>query len=344
MTTGDGSIPAGDAGHGGVVLYESPAGDIRLEIRLDQDTVWLSLGQMSALFGRDKSVISRHLANVFREGELERSSVVASHATTAADGKTYQVDHYNLDAIISVGYRVNSRRGTQFRIWATQVLRDHILRGFSVNERRLRDLDQAVKLVSATVRHRNLAGDEARALLVLIGDYRRALGLLDGYDRRRVPRPDAARATVHALEYDEARRVVAHLRRRFSESAVFGVEKDAGLASALGAVMQTAGGCDVYPSLEEKAANLLYFLVKNHAFIDGNKRIGAALFLWFLDRNDALDKQRLPEATLVAMTLLIAESRPRDRDILVRIVTNLLADEPAGRPPTTAPPARSTRR
>jgi prophage maintenance system killer protein len=315
---------------GEIILYEVSEGNIRLDVRLEKETIWLNLNQISLLFDRDKSVISRHLNKVFKDGELERKSVVAKHATTAADGKTYQVEYFNLDAIISVGYRVNSKRGTQFRIWATGVLRDHILKGYTVNESRLRDLNRTVKLIADTAKRRDLSGDEAKALLAVVGEYNRALELLDDYDHQRVKKPEASGRVIHPLAYDEALRIVDRLRDRFGESTIFGVEKDKGLASALGAIMQTFGGRDVYPSLEEKAAHLLYFLVKNHAFVDGNKRIAAALFLWFLERNEALTaadgQPRISNGALVAATLLIAESRPAEKDILVRIITHLLCD------------------
>jgi death-on-curing family protein len=316
---------------GEIVLYQAPDGAIEMDVRLEQESLWLSLNQIAVLFERDKSVISRHLGNIFKSSELDRSSVVAFYATTAADQKIYQVEYYNLDAIISVGYRVNTKRGTQFRIWATKVLKEHILKGYTVNEHRLRDLNQAVRLIADTAIRRDLSGDEAKALLRVVSEYSQALDLLDDYDHQRVGMPGAKGRAVYMLSYEEALRIVAQLRERFSESAIFGVEKDKGLASALGAVMQTFDGKDVYPSLEEKAAHLLYFLVKNHAFIDGNKRIAAAIFLWFLDRNgvliDASGARLISDAALVAMTLMIAESRPKEKDVLVRIVTHLLLEK-----------------
>lgn len=314
---------------GEIIFYQAPDGGMDLEVRLEEETLWLSLNQLSGLLGRDKSVISRHLRNIYREGELERGATVAKYATVQFEGEREvrrQVEYFNLDAVISVGYRVNSRRGTQFRIWATRVLRDHILQGYTVNQARLRDLNQAVRLIADTARRRDLSGDEAKDLLAVVGDYSRALDLLHDYDHQQVSRPESTGGVVHPLEYEEAMRIVDRLRSEFSESDVFGVEKDKGLASALGAVMQTAGGHEVYPSLEEKAANLLYFTVKNHAFVDGNKRIAAALFLWFLDRNGVLDKAKLSQGTLVATTLMIAESRPEEREILVRIVAHLLCE------------------
>jgi prophage maintenance system killer protein len=322
-----------EAPRGEIILYEVPEGDIQLDVRLERESIWLSQKQMSILFEKNTDTIGLHLRNIYREGELDESATTEESSVVQQEGSRQvrrKVRFYNLDAIISVGYRVNSKRGTQFRIWATRVLRDHILEGYTVNESRLRDLNRTVKLIADTAKRRDLSGDEAKALLTVVGEYNRALELLDDYDHRRVGSPPVSRTVVHPLEYDEALRIVEQIRSQFSESAVFGVEKDKGLASALGAIMQTAAGEDVYPSLEEKAAYLLYFMVKNHAFVDGNKRIAAALFLWFLERNDALTasdgQPRISNAALVAITLLIAESRPNEKDILARIVTHLLCE------------------
>jgi death-on-curing family protein len=238
---------------------------------------------------------------------------------------------YNLDAIISVGYRVNSLRGSQFRIWATNVLRDHLTQGYTVNSRRLKELSRTIQLVSDIATRKELSGDEAKALLRLVGEYGKALELLDDYDHRQVRTPPSKPCAAVALGYDEALRLVGILRERTPGSTVFGVEKDKGLASALGAVMQTFAGAELYPSLEEKAANLLYFLVKNHAFVDGNKRIGASLFLWFLERNgkllDESGRRIISDSTLVAVTLMVAESRPQEKDMIVGILINLLFEE-----------------
>ena len=329
MTTASTGPPNGD-----VVLFEAADGRITLDVRLSRDTVWLNQKQMADLFGRERSVITKHIRNAFKEGELESEAVRANFAHTAEDGKTYQVEHYNLDVIISVGYRVKSLRGTQFRIWATGVLRDHLVKGYSVNANRLRDLNRAVRLIADTARRGDLSGDEAKALLAVVGDYNQALGLLDDYDHQRVAKPKSAGAVTHALGYEESLRIVEQLRSRFGASDIFGVEKDNSLAGALGAIMQTFGGEHLYPGLEEKAAHLLYFVVKNHAFVDGNKRIAAALFLWFLERNRALLKDdgtlRVSNAALVALTLMIAESRPDEKEVLVRIVMHLLVTGDSG--------------
>lgn len=311
---------------GEVLVYQAEDGSALVEVRLERDTVWLTQAQMAELFGRERSVITKHVRNVFREGELaEESNVQNLHIA----GSDKPVGFYNLNVIISVGYRVKSLRGTQFRIWATRVLRDHLVKGYSVNAARLRDLRQAVQLIADTARRRDLAGDEAQALLAIVGEYNRALELLDDYDHQRVAKPGPGGAAPYVLGHDEALRIVGRLRERFAASDIFGVEKDKGLESALGAIMQTFGGRELYPGLEEKAAHLLYFLVKNHAFVDGNKRIAAALFLWYLERNGALLRDdgapRMTNGTLVALTLMIAESRPEEMDMLVRIVMHLLA-------------------
>jgi prophage maintenance system killer protein/transcriptional regulator with XRE-family HTH domain len=314
-----------------IVLYEQPEGGVRIDVKLQNDTLWLNLNQIADLFGRDKSVISRHLRNIYDEGELARESTVASFATVQSEGARQverQTEFYNLDAILSVGYRVNSKRGTQFRLWATSVLRDHIVKGYTVNARRLKELNQVVRLIADMAGRRALEGEEATALLRLAADYSFALELLDDYDHQRVAPAGVTRDVVYPVDYEEAVRIVGRLRERYGAGDLFGREKDNSLQSALGAVVQSFGGRDVYPTLEEKAANLLYFLVKNHPFVDGNKRIGAALFLWFMDKNGALCRadgsKRLADTALVAMVLLIAESKPSEKDLLCRVLVHLI--------------------
>ena len=236
---------SGPSDGGVVVFYEAPDGRMTLDVRLSRDTVWLNQRQLADLFGRERSVITKHIRNAFKEGELELEAVRANFAHTAEDGKTYQVEHYNLDVIISVGYRVKSLRGTQFRIWATGVLRDHLVKGYSANANRLRELNQAVRLVGETARRRDLSGAEAKALLAVVGDYNQALGLLDDCDHQRVAKPKSAGAVTHSLGHAEALRIVEQLRSRFGASDIFGVEKDNSLAGALGAIMQTFGGEDL---------------------------------------------------------------------------------------------------
>ena len=316
---------------GKIVVYAAPDGAASVEVRLEADTVWLNLNQIARLFGRDKSVISRHLRNIFSSKELGRASTVALLATVRREGGRpveRVVEHFNLDAILSVGYRVNSKRGTQFRVWATRVLHDHLLKGYTVNERRLRELSQAVRLVADVAARRALTGDEAAAVLRVVSDYSYALGLLDDYDHQRVVAGEVSAGPAATVSHDEALRIIDRLRSGFGAGDLFGREKDDSLRSALANVMQTFDGKDLYPGLEDKAAQLLYGLIKNHPFVDGNKRIGAALFLWFLEKNRALYRpdggKRIADNALVAMTLLIAESRPEDKDVLTRVVVNLI--------------------
>ncbi len=319
---------AQDLAGGEIILYQTPDGAMALDVRLEHDTLWLNQKQMSELFATERSVITKHLRNIFNSGELDKNSVCAFFAHTAEDGKTYQVAFYNLDVAISVGYRVNSRRGTQFRIWATNVLRDHIVKGYSTNAKRLADLQQTIRLVARVADRRALRGDEATALLRVVREYDFALEVLDHYDHGRLPSPSRKAIEAQAILPQEARQIVKQLGVHFGGSGLFGREKDGSLESSLAAVFQTIGGQDAYPGIEEKAAHLLYFLVKNHPFVDGNKRIAAALFLWFLEKNDALvtsdSDRRISEEALVALTLLIAESDPCEKATIVRLATCLL--------------------
>lgn len=316
-----------------VVIYQAEDGRSRLEVHLDRDTVWLSQDQLAELFGRERSVITKHLRNVFKEGELEEESVRAKYAHTAADGKTYQTQFYNLDAIISVGYRVNSLRGTQFRKWATRVLRDHLVEGYTLNEQRLREerakfkeMQRTVELLSRTLANQELVTETGREVLQVITNYAYALATLDRYDHGTLAFEATSGPAAFVLEYAEAISIVQSMKDDFD--GLFGQEKDQGFQSALGAVYQTFDGKDLYPSIEEKAANLFYFIVKNHAFSDGNKRIAAAVFIYFLARNGILYRadgsKRLADNALVALTLLIAESKPEEKETLVKVVVNLI--------------------
>lgn len=311
-----------------IVLYTSKDGTVKLDVQLEQETIWLSQAQMASLFATERSVITKHIRNVFKSKELEKKRVCAKFAHTAADGKTYQTQFYNLDAIISVGYRVNSKRGTEFRIWATNVLRQHLVQGYSVNEKRLKALQQSIKLASDVSKRKKLSGDEATALLQTVSEYAYALDLLDDYDHQRVAIRKTSRRKTKPVTHDEVLKLIDQMRIKFGDSAVFGKEKDQSLHGSLNAVMQTFDGKDLYPSVEEKAANLLYFLVKNHSFVDGNKRIAAAVFLRFCEKNKLIyDKEghkRIEDNALVAMTLMIAESRPREKDLITAMLTNLI--------------------
>ena len=318
-------------GLGEIILYRGADGGPALDVRLERESVWLNQRQMAELFDKDSDTVGLHIRNVFKEGELETGSTTEESSVVQTEGGRQvrrKVRFYNLDVIISVGYRVKSLRGTQFRIWATNVLRQHLVQGYTVHERRLKELNQAVRLVADVAHRRTLSGDEATALLEVVADYAYALEVLDDYDHQRVRLGEVSPGPVAALALDEARQVIVRMGERFGATGLFGREKDEGLEGSLSAVMQTFGGQEVYPSLEEKAAHLLYFLVKNHHFVDGNKRIAAALFLWFLQKNLALYRadggKRIADNALVAMTLLIAESRPDEKDVLTRVVVNLI--------------------
>ncbi|WP_267927227.1 virulence protein RhuM/Fic/DOC family protein [Desulfolithobacter dissulfuricans] len=291
---------------------------------------------MAELFGRDKSVISRHLRNIFQTGELVKESVVAKNATTAADGKTYQVDWYNLDAIISVGYRVNSKRGTRFRIWATSVLKDHLVKGYTLNERRLAEkgtseLQEVLSLLSSTLETHGLVNDEGRAVLEIVSAYAATWNLLLQYDEDRLALPAEPDANAVVPDPYEARAAIAKLKNELlskgEASDLFGQERGEGLAAILGAVGQSFGGHDLYPGVALKAAHLLYFVIKDHPFSDGNKRIGAFLFLLFLRKNRLGVQRRFSNNALVALTLLIAASDPGQKEILVRLITHLITGE-----------------
>jgi len=327
-------------GGGEVVLYEAPDGQIRLDVRLEQDTVWLTQAQMAELFGRERSVITKHVGSVFRERELEAKSVSANFAHTAEDGKTYQVDHYNLDVVISVGYRVKSKRGTQFRIWATRTLKDHLLRGYTLNEKRLREkglgeIEQAVGLLARTLTQHALVTDEGRAVLEVVQQYTRAWRLLLEYDEGRLPeKPTHPLKPTSDLSLETARGAIARLREslasRGEATALFGQERSDQLHGILGAVEQTFGGEPLYPTVQARAAHLLYFVIKDHPFADGNKRIGTLLFLEYLRRNRMLTRPdgrpRLPDNAMVALALLVAASEPAQKDLMIRLILNLLED------------------
>lgn len=325
-----------------VAIYVSPDGEVRLDVAVENETVWLSLTQMAELFGRDKSVISRHLRNVFKEQELEREAVVAKNATTAADGKTYLVEYFSLDAILSVGYRVNSKRGTQFRIWATSKLKDYLLKGYALNQRRLEqkgvEIEQAVKLLGRTLQANKLVTDEGHALLDLVSGYARTWRLLLDYDEDKLPeQPKKPTKRLVRLTAVQAREHVAKLKKslkaKSEASELFGAEREDGLASILGNLEQTFGGEPLYPSVEARAAHLLYFVIKDHPFSDGNKRIGSFLFLVYLDKAGLLmhedGSQRFDDNALVALALLIAESDPSQKDLMVRLTMSLLEDPSA---------------
>jgi len=305
-----------------IVLFETKDQEVKLSVPVDKGNVWLNRQQMAELFGRDVKTIGKHINNALRE-ELD-NSVVANFATTASDGKRYNVEHYSLDMIISVGYRVKSKRGIEFRRWANDVLKQYIMKGYAINEKRLAALNKTVEIQSKIIAN-TLEIEEAEVLRA-VNLYTDALVLLDQYDHQSLKKPNGNKP-VYRITYEDCRNMINHMEDSFS-SDVFGVEKETGkVEGILAAVYQDVFGGEVYPSLEEKAANLLYFMIKDHPFADGCKRIAASLFLEFLNKNEALlrDGQKvISDGALVAITLMIAESNPEEKDIMTTLVMNLL--------------------
>ena len=314
---------------GKIVLYKN-----KLEVQLKADTVWLSQAQIAALFGTKRPAITKHLSNIFKAKELNRVSVCSILEHTANDGKTYTTQFYNLDAIISVGYRVNSTQATQFRVWATKVLKQHLVAGYTIKEKRLKkqeqrylELKNAVNLIGNVIQIESLPV-EAKGLAQVISEYTRALDILDDFDHQKLSVPKGKKRSKYKMTYEEARNVIAAMKEKFKDSDIVGQEKDQSFKSSISAIYQSVGGQDAYPTIEEKAAHLLYFVTKNHSFIDGNKRIAAALFICFLERTGILyrkDGSRIiDDNALVALTLMIASSNPKEKDIMVKVIMNLI--------------------
>lgn len=313
-----------------IVLFENQ--NVKLEVNVNDETVWLTQNQMARLFDRDKSVISRHIKNVLEE-ELAGEVVVANFATTSEHGavkgkkQTHIVEYYNLDVIISVGYRVKSKNGIIFRKWANKVLKDYLIKGYAINNKRLEYLEKTIKLIDIAGRiDEELNGNEAKEIIKVINDYSKGLDLLDDYDYRRITKPSGT-VNDKKLSYEECIEIINKLKFN-NESNLFARERNEGLRSIIGAIYQSYDGLDLYKTVEEKAANFLYLTIKNHVFIDGNKRIGATLFIYFLRYYNLLyieGKQVIDNNTLVALTLLIAQSNPKEKEILIDLVINFLS-------------------
>ena len=303
-----------------IILFETEDRMISLPVMVKNETVWLNRNQLSELFERDIKTIGKHINNALKEELSGQNTVVAKYATTASDGKRYMVEHYNLDVIISIGYRVKSKRGIEFRRWANCVLKEYIIKGYAVNHNRMNQLNEVIRVMK---RAENSL--DSKQVLTVVERYSQALELLDAYDHQNMERPKGNKAT-YILTYEECRKVIDNMKFGDS-SSLFGNEKDNSFKGSIGTIYQGFAGEDLYPTLEEKAANLLYFVTKNHSFFDGNKRIAATIFLYFLDKNDALFKngeKLIDDHTLVALTIMIAESNPEEKEMMISVIMNCI--------------------
>ena len=317
-----------------IIIYQTEDGQTQIDVRLENETVWLTQAQMAELFDKDRTVIGRHIRNIYKEEELEQDITCAKFAHMGSEGdQRYEYTAYNLDVIISVGYRVNSKRGVKFRQWANKVLKQYLIKGYAVNERirkeQIGELRQLVGMLGRTIQSQPLlSNDETNALFEVVTDYTYALDTLDNYDYERLTINKTTKEEPFHATYENAMEAINGLREKFGGSVLFGNEKDDSFKSSIGQIYQTFGGEELYPSVEEKAAMLLYLVTKNHSFSDGNKRIAATLFLWFLNNNHILyypdGSKRIADSTLVALTLMIAESRTEEKDVMVKVVVNLI--------------------
>lgn len=324
---------------GEIVIYKTKDGKASLEVKLEEETIWLTQKQMAELFGKSRVTITEHIQNVFKEGELEEKSVCREFRHTAKDGKSYSAQYYNLDVTISVGYRVKSKQGTQFRIWATQVLKDHIIKGYTINPKRLpeadlKELEQALILIKGTLNNKQLSSDEATGLLKVITDYANSWVLLQQYDKNQLEEPKKKHKPKYIINYKKALEAISKLKSdlKFKKEAsdLFGNQRDKSFEGIIANLYQTFGGDELYPNIEDKAAHLLYFIIKDHPFTDGNKRIGAFLFILFLSNNGYLFKangeRKINDNALVALALLIAESNPKQKDVMIKLVMNFISN------------------
>jgi len=323
---------------GQIAIYQTDDGQTRIDVRFEQDSVWLTQRQMSEVFDTTPENILMHLKNIFRDAELDESATAKDFLAVQTEGKRRverNLKHYNLDAIISVGYRVSSKRAVQFRQWATQRLREYLVQGYTLNQQRLEaqqeklaELRQAIALSARLIHNKSLSTAESRGILAILEKYSHALTVLDDYDHQRLQVVGTRTLALPKITYTEAMQQIRMWRSKENLGGLFGNEKDDSFKSSLETIYQTFDGKELYPSIEEKAANLLYFIVKNHSFTDGNKRIAAAIFVWFMERQDflynAMGEKRIADNALVAFTLLIAESKPDEREIMVKVVINLI--------------------
>ncbi len=324
---------------GEIIIYQTPQKEVKLEVQLEKETVWLSQSQIAILFGTQRPAITKHLNNIFKAGELNKNSVSSILEHTATDGKTYKTQFYNLDAIISIGYRVNSKRATQFRIWATKTLKEHLIKGYTINEKRLlearekfKELQTAITFLQEKSKKELLSG-QATEILNLLSSYAKTLTLLEEYDKGKLKTIKGEKAKF-VLQYEECQRVIKEIKKELiakkEVSNLFGNEIDKEFEGIIKNLYQSFSGKELYKTIEEKAAHLLYFTIKDHYFTDGNKRIASFLFVYFLDKNNYLyrknGERKINDNTLVALALLIAESNPKEKDTLIKIIINLIGD------------------
>lgn len=325
-------------GNDQILIYQNPNGETTIDVKLEHETVWLTQAQIVDLFQSSKGNISEHIKHIYNSNELSQEATVRKFRTVRQEGKrvvSRELEHYNLDMIISIGYRVNSIRGTQFRIWANKVLKEYLVSGYAIDKirfqqqsRQLDELEQTVKLLGNVMKNQVLNTDEATGLLKVITEYTYALDILDQYDHQVLQIESTTTDNLFEISYHTAIEAIKGLRDKFGGSILFGNEKDESFQGSLVAIYQTFGGQYLYPSVEEKAANLLYFVIKNHSFSDGNKRIAAFLFVWFMEKNSILyhsdGSKKIADNALVALTLMIAESRPDEKEMMIKVVVNLI--------------------
>jgi prophage maintenance system killer protein len=309
-------------------IYRSE-GETQIEVRFENETVWLSLNQISSMFGRDKSVVSRHLKNIYSSGELDQNSTVAKNATVQLEGGRQVIrdlEFYNLDVIISIGYRVNSKVGTHFRQWTTQRLKDYLIKGYAVHQERLSQLQQSFQLIREAALSDDFSKAQVKEIIDVLADYALGLDILDGYDKQNLEMGMVQPNSIFQISYQEAKVAIEELRIKFGGSLLFGNEKDDSFKSSISTINQTFDSKELYPSIEEKAAHLLYFVVKNHSFTDGNKRIAAWLFVWYLAKNNyLLNSKGIPKVAnnaLAAITLMVALSKPEEKDLMILVIVN----------------------
>ncbi|TSC56213.1 MAG: Fic/DOC family protein [Parcubacteria group bacterium Gr01-1014_18] len=327
---------------GEILIYQTSPNEPQIEIKIERETIWLTLNQIAELFDVDKSGVSRHIKNVFKSKELQKEATVANFATVQKEGGRLlnrTIEYYNLDAIVSVGYRINSKKGTQFRIWASQILKDHLVKGFTLNPKRLSqtglgEFERALRLIKSTIDSKDLTAGEAKGILDVITSYANSWVLLQKYDEGSIGAPKKKTTPSFKLDYGIAKKAIKNLKEdlldKQSATELFGAERDKMLEGVLGSIYQTFAKKEVYPSIEEKAAHLLYFIIKDHPFSDGNKRIGAFLFIYFLQENKYLYNQqserKINDNALVALALLIAQSDPKEKEVMIKLVMHFLGN------------------